>query len=352
MTKASDITDHRVWQKAYYREKVHRQAAEKSLNEKNSEVLTSLMILETQVKSEAEKNKELMEVNEKLAVAQSQLIQTEKMASIGQLSAGIAHEINNPLAFIRSYIQSLKEDWNTIHQLLDWYQTFKSELKKENQEKIDDYYSEHDIEFVRTDFQESLDECLTGVERIVEIVNQLQSYNRQGNDELAEIDMREPIQSAIKISQKRYRDEADIVFEAEQPLMIEGQPNQLSQVFLNLIINGIQATLQETDKGLVTIAASQTEDEITLSIKDNGSGISEENLKKIFDPFFTTKPVGLGTGLGMSVVYNILESHQAKIEVDSTIGKGTEFVITFPRAQGKEAEENPRLVADEEARDG
>jgi signal transduction histidine kinase len=328
MTK--EITDYKVWKAAFIRENEIRKKAEKDLDEKTSEVLTSLMILEQQVKKETEKNAALQEANEKLAVAQSQLIQSEKMASLGQLSAGIAHEINNPLAFIRSYLQTLSEDWLVINNLLEWYESIKPKMTEANQKTITDYYAKNDIEFVREDFQSSLEECLSGVERIVEIVNQLQLYNRQASDTLVPIDIRDPINSAISMAERRYKDEAILTNEITKPIMINAELNQLSQVFLNLIINGVQATLNTQAKGNIKISGSQNARHAIISIQDNGTGIEKEHLKKIFDPFFTTKPIGVGTGLGMSVVYNILKAHSAEISVTSKISVGTEFIIRFP----------------------
>lgn len=329
MVNPNDITDYRVWQKAYSREKETRLKAEKMLDEKTSEVLTSLMILEQQVKKETEKNAQLMEANKKLEVAQAQLIQSEKMASLGQLSAGIAHEINNPLAFIRSYLQALSEDWKAIYQLLNWYDELKPTLSSGHQKQINDYYENHDINFVREDFEEAISESLSGVERIVNIVSQMQVHNRQATNSFKPLNLNNPLDSAINMAKKRYSNEVTIETEFGELPTTEGEENQLNQVFLNLIINAIHATLNKDQEGIIKVSSQVEGEHIVIAISDNGTGIEPEVQKKIFDPFFTTKPVGVGTGLGMSVVYNILQSHSATIDLESEVGVGTTFRIRF-----------------------
>ncbi|WP_133469372.1 sensor histidine kinase [Paraglaciecola marina] len=282
--------------------------------------LTDLRILK--------RNLQLQESLEKLENARKQLIQSEKMASLGQLAAGVAHEINNPVAFIRSNMEVLQDylkDYKLLHEDLKKItyssKTLSTEVFKEAFEKIDiDYIDEDSVELLQSNIE--------GLIRVKDIVDNLKSFSHSGSEELTPIYIAECVDAALKVTGNAFKYEHQIDNQvSELNLTVLGNLGQLQQVFVNLFVNAAYAM---EAGGELTISHSSSEEKVVIHITDTGQGMDKETVSQLFTPFFTTKPVGVGTGLGLSVSYAILEAHNAQVTVDSEVGVGTTFNLSFP----------------------
>ncbi|HKR05145.1 MAG TPA: tetratricopeptide repeat protein [Bacteroidia bacterium] len=281
------------------------------------------------------RNVELREALEQLKKAQSQLVQSEKMASLGQLTAGVAHEINNPINFVSSNINPLKRDIDEIMTLLEKY----SELDQKNypgklteimkiKDQIDLGYTVKEIKSLLSGIEE-------GSKRTAEIVKGLRNFSRLDEEDMKKANINEGISSTLVLLKSKLKHENIEVINSFGDLPeIDCYPGQLNQVFMNILSNAIDSIVEtktaHTKKKNIFIATSNEMDRIKISIRDTGKGMSEEVKQKIFDPFFTTKDVGKGTGLGLSISYGIIEKHKGTIKVRSDEQKGTEFIITLP----------------------
>ena len=277
-----------------------------------------------------EKTIELESALKKLSNSQSQLIQSEKMASIGQLTAGIAHELNNPLNFINVGAIGLKKDIEDLLRLLDEYQKLNGvkDLSKKLQQ-IKEFQEEIDYEYLRTGIPEILTDIMEGTQRTVDIVRGLRNFSRIDSEDKQLADIHEGLENTLKLLQNKFKNKVTLTKEYDESIgEIYCYPGQLNQVFMNLLANEEQAI---KDKGEVVVTTKDLGKSILISIKDDGRGIPKDNKERIFDPFFTTKDVGEGTGLGLSIAYGIIDKHGGKIEVESEEGKGTEFVIRLPK---------------------
>ncbi|MEG3973371.1 AAA family ATPase [Microcoleus sp. herbarium8] len=279
---------------------------------------------------------------QKLYATQSQLIQTEKMSSLGQLVAGIAHEINNPVNFIHGNLNHAHEYTTSLIELIDLYQELYPQAQPKIQAKID----EIDLEFIIEDLPMILVSMTTGTERIRQIVESLRNFSRLDESEIKPIDIHSGIDSTLLILQHRLKvsekhQEIQLIKDYGKMPLINCYASALNQVFMNILSNGIDALRQQENganfkknqkKLTLMLQTSVDRDRnAVIRIADNGIGIEPSALNKIFEPFFTTKPVGKGTGLGLSVSYAIIvEKHRGKIEVNSTLGEGTEFTIVIP----------------------
>ena len=266
-------------------------------------------------------------VNAELKATQSQMLQREKMASIGQLAAGVAHEINNPIGFVSSNLRSLDKYIKKLTGYLELLEKGLKEQAPESWKEIKPQRKKLKIDFLLEDCDDLITESLDGSERVRKIVQNLKTFSRvdQAEEQLA--DLNECLESTISIvwNELKYKAQLEKDF-AELP-DIYCSPQELSQVFTNILVNAAQAIEKE---GLVKIRSWLEDETIFISIQDNGSGIDKANLEKIFEPFFTTKPVGEGTGLGMSISYEIVKKHGGDILIDSELGKGTTFTISLP----------------------
>jgi len=264
----------------------------------------------------------------KLKETQQTLIQSEKMASLGVLTAGIAHEINNPINFISSGAHSLDKDFKDLLPLLKELKALPLEgedLKEraENTRKLEEEYDKL-IQYI----PQTIKDIKEGVSRTVEIIKGLLLYSRSNTDEIQKVNIHKNIDASLVLLKDKFKDTINIIKKYNHDIeYIECYPGQLSQVFTNFIDNAIDAI---NNKGTITITTILKNKQIEVSIQDTGTGISDTNLTKIFDPFFTTKEVGKGTGLGLSICQGIINNHKGKIEVKSNEGKGTEFIITLP----------------------
>lgn len=289
-------------------------------------------MLEQKVK---ERTHELERTLSNLKEAQSQLVDAEKMASLGQLTAGIAHEINNPVNFISANIGPLRRDMDDIKELLEWLENKIQEGKDlETIEELEAFKKDIEFDYIIDEVDDLLQGMQDGTDRTVEIIKGLKVFSRLDEQDIKYVDIHEGLDSTLILLNNSIRDIMDLKKSYSDLPKIECYPGKLNQVFMNILNNAAQAIKsnpQQKDKGVIEISTRQLSDtHIEIKISDNGPGMPEEVRKKIFEPFFTTKPVGEGTGLGLSIVYNIIRNHQGTVEVESETGVGTTFIITLP----------------------
>ncbi len=317
---------------SYKKEKeVSQKQAFQALKEKEQLVREQNIILEQKVE---DRTKELNQTLQELKEAQTQLVDSEKMASLGQLTAGVAHEINNPINFVSSNITPLKQDINDLTTIIDKYSelTNSTEIEEKLQE-IETLKNSLDYNYLKEELQIIINGIENGAKRTTEIVSGLKNFSRMDESDLQLANINEGINSTLVIL-KSSLDNIQLEKKLNPLPKIECYPGKLNQVFMNLINNSIQAIEENKSnitKGIITIETLEKEDSILISIADNGIGMNKDTQKKIFDPFFTTKKVGQGTGLGLSIVYTIIQNHQGKIEVQSNINEGCVFTIILPK---------------------
>lgn len=293
-----------------------------------------------------EVNQQLTALLQKLQQTQSQLVQAEKMSSLGQLVAGIAHEINNPVNFIHGNLIHVERDTNDLISLLHLYQQHYPNPVSAIQTKA----TEIDLFFLQEDLPKILSSMKMGTDRICQIVLSLRNFSRLDEAEFKVVDIHEGIDSTLMILQNRLKDNPlgsaiTVIKQYGQLPTIECYPGQLNQVVMNILVNAIDAieefnarrvSEEETEQpGQIIIRTAVFNSKwVHIAIKDNGSGISQSVLQQIFNPFFTTKSVGKGTGMGMSISHQIItEKHGGKLECFSQPGAGAEFVIQIPIRQ-------------------
>lgn len=287
---------------------------------------------------EIEVEKKTREIQE----TQAHLMQQEKMASIGHLAAGVAHEINNPMGFVSSNLNSLKDYEKDIRSLIGQYRSFLAALKDdvaqkdradiiEGIEHINKFESEIDIDLILEDVPNLIKESLEGAGRIKKIVIDLKDFAHPGEDELKFTDINKSLDSTLNVVWNELKYKATVTREYGDLPLVKCYPQNLNQVFMNILVNASQAI---DEKGEIKIATRNEDEQVRITISDTGPGIAEENLSKIFDPFFTTKDVGKGTGLGLNVAYNTIKKHHGTIEVESAVGSGTTFSILLPADEG------------------
>ncbi|MDZ7869070.1 MAG: ATP-binding protein [Rheinheimera sp.] len=274
---------------------------------------------------------ELKILNDKLSMAQSQLLQSEKMAAIGQLAAGVAHEINNPIGFISSNLQTLQDYAARLLKLTAFYEKIVSKtgnetflaLQRDTQQRLQ-------FDFVRTDLPELLTESIDGIDRVAEIVKNLKAFSHVDNAQWQPANLVDGLENTLKIAanQLKYHVEIHRDYAADLP-EVYCQPNQINQVLLNLLVNAAQAM---DHKGHLHLRAWQQDQSVCIEVRDSGPGIAPEHMSRLFEPFFTTKPVGSGTGLGLSLSYSIIKKHQGDILVQSKPGEGASFIVCLPVA--------------------
>ncbi len=281
-------------------------------------------------------NLELSTTLQNLKLTQNQLVEAEKLASLGQMTAGIAHEINNPINFVSSNVIPLKRDVEDVLMMLNEYTSIKDgEEWEQKKDAIQSQLKKLDIPYVRSEINQLLQGIEEGSRRTAEIVKGLRIFSRMDRDTLISADVNDCIHSTLVVMKSLTKGEVTVekeLYTGTHEIMC--YPGKLNQVFMNLISNAVAATRMENRSSsdrIVKIRSSYSKDHVTVEISDNGVGIREEIIDKIFDPFFTTKPVGEGTGLGLSIVKGIIEEHQGKIEVKSEVDKGTKFIIHLPR---------------------
>lgn len=312
------MSEENAYKAAYEREKQARNMAESLLDDKTRYLYESVTVLQKTV-------------NE-LEETQDKLIQSEKMASLGQLAAGVAHEINNPIGFSLSNLNTMTDYIKSLLSLDELVMTHIDSLGDNplavqyKQSRMDD-----DVEFIVEDIGELLTDSIKGLNRVADIVANLKKVSHSGELEKAQCDVNELIKEAIKVvwSELKYNMEINTHY-GELP-QYSCHSGEITQVLMNLFVNASHAC---EPKGVLEITTSvETIDDkefIQIKVQDNGKGMSKAVLKKVFDPFFTTKPVGVGTGLGLSVSFGIIEKYGGELKVSSVEGKGTRFTIELP----------------------
>ncbi|GAB3254229.1 ATP-binding protein [Chitinimonas naiadis] len=274
-------------------------------------------------------NEALEKLNGELESVQHQLIQSEKMASIGQLAAGVAHEINNPIGYVNSNIGTLGSYVDELLGLLDAYASHvRQDPALAISPALDEALQRADIEFLREDIKQLLSESHEGIGRVKKIVQDLKDFSRVDTAEEWEFaDLHHCLDSTLNIVRNEIKYKAEVVHEYGQLPAVQCLPSQLNQVFLNLMVNAAHAI---EARGTITIATGLDGDRVWIRISDTGCGMSPDVIRRIFEPFYTTKPVGKGTGLGLSLSYSIVKKHHGDIRVESTPGKGTRFEVILP----------------------
>jgi two-component system, NtrC family, sensor kinase len=317
------------------------------LNQQKNQLKDTLVIKENLARIAESQSNRLQQTLRDLQNTQAQLVQTEKMSGLGQMVAGVAHEINNPVSFIHGNLQFAQEYTDTLLDLIELYQKKYPDTNSD----IDQFKEEIDYEFITKDLRKTIASMKVGTARILEIVKSLRVFSRLDESEYKIIDIHEGIDSTLLILKHRIKATSDrpaieIIKNYGDLPKIECYAGQLNQVFMNLISNAIDAldewntnrTSQENREKLAQIKITTTltdEDKVLIVIQDNGPGIPEEIQTRLFDPFFTTKPVGKGTGLGLSISYQVIkEKHAGNLFCRSELGHGTAFHIELSRLLG------------------
>ncbi|MCD0489574.1 GHKL domain-containing protein [Pedobacter sp. MC2016-14] len=269
-----------------------------------------------------------------LKEAQSQLVDSEKMASLGQLTAGIAHEINNPINFVTSNIKPLELDINDLNEVISMYEKldYDGDLAKQIS-SIESFKRKIDIHYVREEIKSLLSGIGDGAKRTAEIIRSLKNFSRLDENDTKPVDLNEGLDSTLVLIKSTFPSYLSVVKNYQELPEVECMPGKINQVFMNLITNAVQAIKskpQHNAEEFITITTWKEDQYVKISIKDSGTGMPDEVKQKIFEPFFTTKDVGEGTGLGLSIVFRIIESHHGNIDVQTKINEGTEFIITLP----------------------
>ena len=275
--------------------------------------------------------------------AQQQLIQSEKMASLGQMVGGVAHEINTPLGYVRSNVTIINDLLGDTEQMLAEYRRLLDLIQSseageaevaEQFRKVEELARNLEQDAPIAEARELLEDSLRGLDEISDLVVNLRDFCRVDRDKLDRFDVNEGLEKTLTIAHNNLKHRAEVIKDFGPVPAITASPSQLNQVFLNLINNAAQALDGEGRIWLTTRAEGDT---VTVTVRDDGGGIPEDVRARIFDPFFTTKDVGEGTGMGLAIAYRILEQHGADIQVDSIPGQGTEFTLRFPlQAEGRE----------------
>ncbi|AAZ28347.1 MULTISPECIES: sensor histidine kinase [Colwellia] len=272
-----------------------------------------------------ESYEKLSNTNDELKQSESQLVQSEKMASIGVLAAGVAHEINNPIGFIRSNLEVLEDYFSDVEKYYyEFNSTLASEEDKENHKKLAKKY---ELEFLFKDTPPLIKSSIAGVDRVSEIVKNLKTFARIDQVEKALVDINEGLNATLNMVHNELKYSCKVHIDLQPLPKVHAFPGKLNQVFMNLLINAGQSI---TDKGDIFVRTFVEEDNIIIEIEDTGSGIDSENITQIFTPFYTSKPIGEGTGLGLSISHQIIEQHNGKIRVKSVLGKGSCFSVSIP----------------------
>nr|WP_294792048.1 7TM diverse intracellular signaling domain-containing protein [uncultured Mucilaginibacter sp.] len=315
------------------REKEESQAEALGIAKENERIIREQnVMLEEKV---TERTHELNESLEDLKQTQSQLVESEKMASLGQLTAGIAHEINNPINFVTANINPLKRDLEMVLDAMNVIEEIglSDASTAEKQKKIADYKEDLDFDYLLVEMNHLIKGIHEGASRTAEIVKGLRIFSRLDEDDLKRADLNEGLESTMIIGNNLLNPQIKVMKEYGELPLVECYAGKLNQVFLNIISNAayaIDKKFGSSEGGALKLKTYIEGDNVIIKIADNGIGMDEETTRKVFEPFFTTKEVGEGTGLGMSIAYNTIKKHHGQLLVNSEPGKGSEFTIQLP----------------------
>ena len=278
------------------------------------------------------RNAELTEVNARLSMAQEQLVQSEKLASIGQLAAGVAHEINNPIGYVFSNFETLGRYIGRLLEMFKAYEEAEASIADPAVlERLRAMRAGIDLDYLIEDIPVLMSESREGITRVRKIVQDLKDFSRvDANQEWQWANLHAGLDSTLNIVSNEVKYKAEVVREYGDIPDIECLPSQLNQVFMNIVVNGAHAITGAGGRITIRTGVLADRSHVWVEISDNGGGIAKEHMARIFDPFFTTKPIGSGTGLGLSLSYGIIQKHNGRIEVQSEPGKGTTFRIVLP----------------------
>lgn len=323
----------------YRSQKNESQLLSLTIAKENERLITQQnIILETEVNVRTQEliktNHNLTATIEDLKSTQMKLVETEKMASLGQLTAGVAHEINNPINFVSSNVKPLRLDFLEIFALLDKYKEAGAHPnKKELLSAANEYKQNIDLDFLKEEILSLLDGIEEGAGRTTEIVQSLRTFSRTDESVLKPIDINKAVLNTLILLRSSIPYNIEVKPVLNKMGLLNCYPGKINQVLMNLINNSIQAinAKEHKDNETITITTNDHPENVTIRIADTGTGMTPEVRQRIFEPFFTTKEVGEGTGLGLSIVFGIIEDHHGSIDIQSEVGKGTTFVITLPK---------------------
>ncbi|ODS23399.1 hypothetical protein AB835_08925 [Candidatus Endobugula sertula] len=306
---------------------------ETSINKAKEQLVEQLITIEQREQALQTANEKLANLNAQIIEQQQLLVHSEKLASVGQLAAGVAHEINNPTGFVMGNLGVLKDYSRSIQELLAAYKQLEQKLAEdaryqEQLENINTIKQDCDMDYILEDIDALLAESLSGTERIQHIVKDLKSFSRTNDNEVTNVDLNEEvIEAALCLVWNELKYKCTLEKELAALPKVDCIPSEVSQVIMNLLVNASDA-IAET--GTITLKSYTKGEWVFMEVSDTGSGISEENTLKLFDPFYTTKEIGKGTGLGLAISQGIIKNHGGIITVTSELGKGTTFTIRLP----------------------
>ncbi len=287
-------------------------------------------------------NKSLTTAWEEIKSTQEQLVTSEKMASIGHLAAGVAHEINNPTGYVynnlttlQEYLDVFKSMYSSIEKAVYARQSEDSKMLNESLDEVKNIIGNQDTQFIMSDINDLVEESISGTEKIKDIVQGLKNFARTENHVPKPGNINDALETALKLTRNELKYNCEIITDLKKVPVIDCMEDRLTQVFINILINAGNAI---SEHGKIFVSTSADDDWVTIKIKDTGSGIPAENISKLFEPFFTTKDIGKGTGLGLSISLGIIEDHNGTIDVESKVGEGTSFVIKLPNVRSKNDE--------------
>ncbi len=284
--------------------------------------------LEKQVQ---DRTKELKGAYAELQSTQAMMVHSEKMKSLGELVAGIMHEINNPINFIYGNMTHLHNYSDDLMQIIDEYTKYNSSLKPEELADIEKLKQEIDYDFIKSDLPDLIKSCKEGADRAKNIIQDLKSFSRMEESAIADVDLGREIDTVLNILHNKIKHKAEVHKEYDENAIpsVEAFGGQLNQVFMNILDNAVGAIKEHGDIW-IRMKKDDENKKVVIEIEDNGVGMNAETMDKVFNPFFTTKPVGQGTGLGMSITYKIIKNHQGDIRCESKEGVGSKFIVTLP----------------------
>ncbi len=274
---------------------------------------------------ELERSKEQLE--ELVEQRTKELLQSEKMASLGTLAAGVAHEINNPMGYMLSNLESLQSYMQDVKNILEGLQHLPIEQRKSLEQVIGKTIDWQELEYISEDIEPLIQESLKGGKRVSKTVAGLKSFAHPSDTKQCRISLKEALELAISLTMNEIKHKGRLNFPTIENIYVRGNLTELSQVFVNLLVNASHAL---TDNGQIDVLVDSNNGHVNIYVTDNGHGIQQENLAKLFQPFFTTKDVGSGTGLGLAISHGIIENHGGKIDVSSRVGHGSTFTVMLP----------------------